>query len=194
MRNERKAPVTRRDVLRGFAAAGVVSAFHAPGLFAKPTSGGKGVEDENLCKWVDIFLGTGGHGHLYPGPSAPFGMVQLSPDTYNDGWDWCAGYHASDNSIQGFSHTHLSGTGCGDLLDFLLMPRIGEVHLEPGTRENPEKGYRSRFSHSTEKAHPGYYSVSLKTQASGLSLPQRSVPDSIVILFPLRRAAISFSI
>lgn len=162
MRNQRKARVTRRDVLRGFAAAGVVSAFGTSGAFARPTSAGTGVEDENCCKWVDIFLGTGGHGHLYPGPSAPFGMVQLSPDTYNDGWDWCAGYHASDSSIQGFSHTHLSGTGCGDLLDFLLMPRTGEVHLEPGIRENPERGYRSRFSHSTEKAHPGYYTVLLE--------------------------------
>lgn len=89
-------------------------------------------------------------------------MVQLSPDTYNDGWDWCAGYHASDTSIQGFSHTHLSGTGCGDLLDFLLMPRTGDLKLKPGTRKNPEEGYRSRFSHATEKAHPGYYSVHLE--------------------------------
>jgi predicted alpha-1,2-mannosidase len=161
MRNDKKAGVTRRDVLRGFAAAGAVAALDAPGVFAKPDSSSMASQDEDLFQWVDIFLGTGGHGHLYPGASAPFGMVQLSPDTYNDGWDWCAGYHASDSSIQGFSHTHLSGTGCGDLLDFLLMPRTGEVRLDPGSRENPEKGYRSRFSHASEKAHPGYYSVVL---------------------------------
>lgn len=157
-----KTPVTRRDVLKGFAAAGVVTALGTPAALAKPASERNASNGEDPLEWVDIFLGTGGHGHLYPGASAPFGMVQLSPDTYNDGWDWCSGYHASDSSIQGFSHTHLSGTGCGDLLDFLLMPRTGEVHLEPGTRENPEKGYRSRFSHATEKAHPGYYSVLLE--------------------------------
>ena len=88
--------------------------------------------------------------------------MQLSPDTYDDGWDWCAGYHRSDTSIMGFTHTHLSGTGCGDLLDILVMPRTGEVKLEPGTREHPEAGYRSRFSHDDETAEPGYYSVLLK--------------------------------
>src|ERR1017187_9631020 len=162
MRDQKKVRVTRRDVLRGFAAAGVVTALEVPGIFAKPVSGGNVSQDEDALESVDVFLGTGGHGHLYPGASAPFGMVQLSPDTYNAGWDWCAGYHASDTSIQGFSHTHLSGTGCGDLLDFLLMPRTGDVHLEPGSRENPEEGYRSRFSHTSEKAHPGYYSVFLE--------------------------------
>ena len=88
-------------------------------------------------------------------------MVQLSPDTYNDDWDWCSGYHISDKSIMGFSHTHLSGTGCGDLLDFLVVPRTGEVRLVPGDRKQPGTGYRSRFSHSNEHAHPGYYSVQL---------------------------------
>src|SRR5690348_8178368 len=72
---------------------------------------------EDYTKYVDPFIGTGGHGHTYPGATVPFGMVQLSPDTYNEGWDWCSGYHYSDSSIMGFSHTHLSGTGVGDLLD-----------------------------------------------------------------------------
>ncbi|MBT9333295.1 GH92 family glycosyl hydrolase [Paracidobacterium acidisoli] len=117
---------------------------------------------DDLTQHVNIAIGTGGHGHTYPGATMPFGMVQLSPDTYNDGWDWCSGYHYSDTSIMGFSHTHLSGTGCGDLLDFLLMPGTGQVKLDPGSRENPEEGYRSRFSHDDEIAHPGYYSVLLK--------------------------------
>jgi predicted alpha-1,2-mannosidase len=162
MSNKRKTRVTRRDMLRGFAAAGAVAALDPRVMLARPIAGSNAATEGDVFKWVDIFLGTGGHGHLYPGASAPFGMVQLSPDTYNDGWDWCSGYHASDSSIQGFSHTHLSGTGCGDLLDFLLMPRTGEVRLEPGTRKNPETGYRSRFSHATETAHPGYYSVLLE--------------------------------
>jgi predicted alpha-1,2-mannosidase len=89
-------------------------------------------------------------------------MVQLSPDTYNDGWDWCSGYHRSDSSIMGFSHTHLSGTGGADLLDVLVMPGTGEAKLEPGSRENPSEGYRSRFSHEDEIAVPGYYSVLLR--------------------------------
>jgi predicted alpha-1,2-mannosidase len=111
---------------------------------------------------VDIKIGTGGHGHTFPGATVPFGMVQLSPDTFNDQWDWCSGYHASDTSIMGFSHTHLSGTGCGDLLDFLVMPGTGEVKLVSGSRTNPDEGYRSRFDHKDEHAEPGYYSVLLK--------------------------------
>ena len=88
--------------------------------------------------------------------------MQLSPDTYNDGWDWCSGYHVADSSIMGFSHTHLSGTGCGDLLDFLVMAGTGEVKLVAGSRSNPEAGYRSRFSHAQEHAEPGFYSVYLE--------------------------------
>lgn len=117
---------------------------------------------EDLLRWVDPRIGTGGHGHCYPGASVPFGAVQLSPDTFDEGWDWCSGYHVSDESLMGFSHTHLSGTGCNDLLDFLVMAGTGEAKLVPGTREHPEEGYRSRFSHAEEVASPGYYSVLLK--------------------------------
>jgi predicted alpha-1,2-mannosidase len=117
---------------------------------------------QNLTQFVDVFIGTGGHGHTYPGATVPFGMVQLSPDTWNGDWDHCSGYHRSDTSIMGFSHTHLSGTGVGDMLDVLLMPGRGMVRLEPGPRDNPAVGYRSRFSHSDEYGEPGYYSVLLK--------------------------------
>jgi predicted alpha-1,2-mannosidase len=117
---------------------------------------------EGVSKYVDIRIGTGGHGHCYPGATVPYGMVQLSPDTYNRGWDWCSGYNYSDDSIMGFSHTHLSGTGIGDMLDVLVMPCTGAVKTEPGTREDPKSGYRSRFSHSDEHAVPGYYSVLLR--------------------------------
>jgi len=93
------------------------------------------VSDQDLTQFVKIRIGTGGHGHTYPGATVPFGMVQLSPDTYNVGWDWCSGYHYSDSSIMGFSHTHLSGTGVGDMLDVLLMPGTGPVKLVPGARD-----------------------------------------------------------
>lgn len=127
-------------------------------MLAMPTN----VSDEDLTQFVKIRIGTGGHGHTYPGATVPFGMVQLSPDTYSVGWDWCSGYHYSDSSIMGFSHTHLSGTGVGDMLDVLLMPGTGPVKLNPGTREKPEEGYRSRFDHAQEIAEPGYYSVILR--------------------------------
>ncbi len=115
----------------------------------------------DLNKYVNPFIGTGGHGHTYPGAVLPFGLVQLSPDTGIEGWDWCSGYNYSDNSIVGFSHTHLSGTGAADYADILLMPTIGKVKILPGSKENPDEGYRSRFSHNNEVASPGYYSVLL---------------------------------
>lgn len=114
-----------------------------------------------LTSYVNPMIGTSAHGHTFPGATVPFGMVQLSPDTYNEGWDWCSGYHYSDNSIMGFSHTHLSGTGRGELLDVLMMPTTGAIQFDPGTRENPDSGYRSRFSHQNEIAKAGYYSVML---------------------------------
>src|SRR4051795_9362994 len=77
---------------------------------------------QNLTRYVDPFIGTGGHGHTYPGATVPFGMVQLSPDNGENGWDWCSGYHYSSDSIAGFSHTHLSGTGIGDWCDISVMP------------------------------------------------------------------------
>lgn len=116
----------------------------------------------NLSDYVDPFIGTDAHGHTFPGAAYPFGMVQLSPDTGLEGWDWCSGYHYSDSSIIGFSHTHLTGTGRADLLDVLIMPYVGEVKLHPGTKANPDNGYRSRFSHAEETATPGFYKVRLQ--------------------------------
>src|SRR5881394_4053906 len=84
------------------------------------------VAQRELTSYVDPFIGTGGHGHTYPGASMPFGMVQLSPDTRLKGWDGCSGYHYNDHKIYGFSHTHLSGTGCSDYGDILLMPTTGK--------------------------------------------------------------------
>lgn len=109
---------------------------------------------QDYSRYADPFVGTGGHGHTFPGAIVPFGMVQLSPDTRLTGWDGCSGYHYSDSVIYGFSHTHLSGTGCSDYGDVLMMPTSGKVIFG-------HNNYRSHFSHSNETASPGYYSVLL---------------------------------
>ena len=121
----------------------------------------KAVNPVNVLDFVDPMIGTGGHVHTFPGATVPFGMIQLSPDNDITGWDWCSGYHYSDSSIMGFSHNHLSGTGWADLGDILLMPTTGKILMEPGSKANPDEGYRSRFSHKREKASPGYYQVYL---------------------------------
>ncbi|WP_115720110.1 GH92 family glycosyl hydrolase [Gallaecimonas mangrovi] len=114
---------------------------------------------------VDPFIGTDGNGHTFPGATVPFGMVQLSPDTdmpnFHHAYGWAAGYRYSDSSILGFSHTHFSGSGHSDLGDVLLMPMSGTLHLDPGAKDQPGSGYRSRFSHKEEQASPGYYQVKL---------------------------------
>lgn len=107
---------------------------------------------------VNPFIGTGGHGHTFPGATLPFGMVQLSPDTRLDGWDGCSGYHYSDSVIYGFSHTHLSGTGVSDYGDILLMPTNAVVF---NNGANGDDGYSSVFSHENEEAQAGYYKVKL---------------------------------
>ncbi len=110
---------------------------------------------QNYQRYVNPFIGTGGHGHTFPGATVPYGMVQLSPDTRIDGsWDGCSGYHYSDTIIYGFSHTHLNGTGVSDFGDIMLMPTMGEHNLFPNE-------YSSTFSHSNEKASAGFYSVKL---------------------------------
>jgi len=124
-------------------------------------------KSEDLTKYVNPFIGTSGEGHTYPGATVPFGMVQPSPDTHlpdfnKSAFPWCAGYQYNDNSIIGFSQTHFSGTGHSDMGDILIMPVVGALNLDPGTKENPEEGYRSKILKSEEWAEPGYYSVMLK--------------------------------
>jgi len=142
-----------------------VSVLFAGTLFAQDKT-------EDLTQYVDPFIGTQEMGHVFPGACLPFGMVQLSPDTdtvpfsvngkyTGTVYRYCAGYQYNDPTIVGFSHTHFSGTGHSDLGDFLLMPTVGDLKLNPGTADNPESGYRSRFKHETEKAEPGYYAVQL---------------------------------
>jgi len=128
--------------------------------------------DENLVQYVHPIIGTQRMGHVYPGATSPFGAVQLSPDTdtipyevngkYNpDVYKYCAGYQYDDKTIVGFSHTHFSGTGHSDLGDFLIMPTVGELKLNPGVAGQPHSGFRSAFSHTTETAEADYYKVRL---------------------------------
>ena len=119
------------------------------------------VRTKDYTKLVDPMIGTSAHGHTFPGATVPFGMIQLSPDTRLDTWDGCSGYHYSDLSILGFSHTHFSGTGVGSGADIMLMPTVGEIHLNPGDPKDPDSGYRAAFSHQNESASPGYYRVKL---------------------------------
>ena len=153
--------------------------------------------DPDLIKYVNPMIGTARMGHTYPGATAPFGMVQLSPDTdtipyavngkYNPNvYKYCAGYQYNDPTIVGFSHTHFSGTGHSDLGDFLIMPTTGKLQLNPGTADHPENGYRSAFSHHDETAVPGYYKVKLAdydilaelTTTTRVGMHQYTFPES----------------
>mgnify|MGYP001170194541 CR=1 FL=1 len=118
-------------------------------------------QTKDYTRYVNPFIGTGGHGHTFPGATVPFGMVQLSPDTRIDNWDGSSGYHYSDDIIYGFSHTHLSGTGIPDGCDILIMPTVGEPQFFAKEGNKSANGFASKFSHTNEKAEPGFYSVML---------------------------------
>lgn len=152
---------------------------------------------ENYIQYVNPLIGTQKMGHTFPGATVPFGSVQLSPDTdqqphniggkYNkDAYKYCAGYNYDDSTIVGFSHTHFSGTGHSDLGDFLIMPTVGELQLEPGDKNNPKSGFRSKFSHANEFAEPNYYKVLLEddnilaemTTTTRVGVHQYTFPES----------------
>ena len=117
--------------------------------------------DEGLTRHVDQRIGTGGHGHVFMGANVPFGMVQVGPTSIPREWDWTSGYHVSDTTVTGFSHTHLSGTGIGDLSDIALMPVAGDVTMARGRANDPGSGIWSYFSRVNERARPGYYATKL---------------------------------
>ncbi len=116
---------------------------------------------KSVLDYVDPFVGTAAHGHTYPGATLPFAMVQVGTSNYHQGWAWCSGYHHTDTVLQGFAHTHLSGTGLTGMADILIIPTTGDLKLVPGKDENPDEGYSSRWTHAKEKASPGFYSVHL---------------------------------
>lgn len=143
--------------------------------------------EESFTAKVDPLIGTGEHGHVFVGASVPFGMVQVGPTSVSQGWDWCSGYHQSDSTVIGFSHTHLSGTGCGDLLDITLMPVTGtNLTYDRGTTDSIGSGLWSYADRKEEITRPGYYSVPLTrygilaemTSTSRVGLHRYTFPDS----------------
>ena len=120
-------------------------------------------QNHNLTELVDVQIGTGGHGHVFVGANVPFGMVQLGPTSIPQDWDWCSGYHSSDSTVIGFSHTHLSGTGIGDLFDITVMPVIDSLKADGtssltyarGSEEDPASGLWSYADRSKEISRPG---------------------------------------
>src|SRR6185312_5420600 len=158
--------VSRRNFLGGLSAASMATlarnAVASPAAFERLLAMPAAAAHEDLSRFVKIAIGTGGHGHNYPGATMPFGAVQLGPDTGTRDWDHCSGYHYKDSAILGFSHTHLSGTGCIDMLDFLVMPATDDFHFDPNAVVAGPTSYRAKFSHADEVAVPGYYSVKLQ--------------------------------
>ncbi len=120
-----------------------------------------GCGETDYTRWVDPKIGSGGHGHVFVGASVPFGLVQVGPTSIPKTWDWCSGYHDSDSTVIGFSHTHLSGTGIGDLFDVTVMPVVGPVTYARGREDEPESGLWSYADRTAEQVEPGYYSVPL---------------------------------
>ena len=118
-------------------------------------------KEQPLTGHVDPLIGSGGHGHVFVGANVPFGMVQAGPTSASQQWDWCSGYHRDEATVIGFSHTHLSGTGIGDLFDITVMPVTGEVTYARGSADIPESGLWSLADRTQEVAQAGYYSVPL---------------------------------
>jgi predicted alpha-1,2-mannosidase len=131
-------------------------------VLASVSSCGSPSSDNDYIQFVDPYIGSGEHGHVFVGANAPFGAVQLGPNNIHKGWDWCSGYHYSDSIIIGFSHTHLSGTGCADLGDVMIMPYTGAIRTSIGTQENIEGAYSSYYKHENESVYPGYYSLKME--------------------------------
>lgn len=142
-----------KSILKTFVTACLLLPAAMAGAVTKDYS-----QSEGLLKYVDPYIGSGFHGHVFVGTSVPYGMVQVGPNNIYKGWDWCSGYHYSDNILIGFSQTHLNGTGCSDLGDILIMP-MNEIRTERGEQEDISYGYASTYSHDTEIVRPEYYSV-----------------------------------
>ena len=119
------------------------------------------IKPNDYIKYVDPFIGSGGHGHVFVGANVPFGGVQVGPTNFNKGWDWSSSYHYSDSIVKGFCHLNVSGTGMSDLGELTVMPATGELKINAGTQDRHLKGYASLYSKDKESASPGYYQVML---------------------------------
>src|SRR6185437_4257251 len=148
-----------------------LTTFSVFALLAQPAIAQNPVAHESapLC-YVDPYIGSDAHGHVFLGASVPFGAVQVGPTNINKGWDWCSGYNYADSVVKGFSQDHLNGTGIPDLCDVLVMPFTGRVRTEPGTQNDPASGYSSHYDHAHEIARPAYYYVYLKEHHVGVEL------------------------
>ncbi|WP_299075334.1 GH92 family glycosyl hydrolase [uncultured Paraglaciecola sp.] len=145
------------------AALGCVMLFTLIGCAGQQTSTAPSAQSKDVTQYVDPFIGTDGKGKTYPGATLPYGMVQLSPDNGRNGWDWISGYFYPDDVIAGFSHTHLSGTGAGDLYDISFMPLVGKPQSKKLDDVKTTATTYSTFSHDNEAASPGYYQVFLES-------------------------------
>ena len=153
-------------------------------LISCQTQQKKDVIVDDLTKYVNPFVGTQGEGNTYPGAVAPFGLVQFSPDTDKESWRAPSGYEYTDSTLYGFSMTHFNGTGVPDLGDFLFIPSIGKPELQPGTKEHPEEGYITPFSHKNEKASPGYYSLYLPEHSINVELTATERAGMMKLTYP----------
>ncbi len=131
---------------------------------------------KDYSSYVNPFIGTGGHGHTFPGPVVPQGMIQPGPDTRIYEWDACSGYHYDDNTINGFSHTHLSGTGCGDLGDILLMPTVGEQKYHSMGSESQQMAYASSFSHKNDDIYAYWLNNKISQHTSSYPFKIKGIP------------------
>src|SRR5437764_11889508 len=173
----------------GFAAPGnavkkAAFSFLVLGCMASLSVAASANDQPRLSDFVRPFVGTQGEGNTYPGPSAPFGMIQLGPDTEKELWETASGYEYSDPTILGFSLTHLTGTGIPDLGDFLFVPQTGEPKLVSGTKSDPDSGYQSRYSHEEETAAAGYYKVKLQKSGVTVELTAGERAGMMRMIFP----------
>ena len=160
--------------------------------FAGPSGSADGRSDDRrpLVDYVRPFVGTQGEGNTFPGAVAPFGMIQISPDTDMELWETASGYEYSDSSIIGFSLTHLNGTGIPDLGDILFMPAVGTPKFIPGSEAHPDSGYRSPYSHDGETASPGYYRVKLQNSGVTVELTAADRSGIIRLTYPATDSAL----
>lgn len=174
----------------------ILAAASVLGLGVLLTACSDKAKETDYTTFVNTKIGSGGHGHVFVGANVPFGMVQLGPTSIPQEWDWCSGYHDSDRTVIGFSHTHLEGTGIGDLFDVTVMPVIGEVKYARGTEDDPLSGLWSYADRTKEVSVPGYYSVPLErygvtaemTATARVGLHRYTFPASeeAAIVFDLR--------
>ena len=141
----------------------IISACSMTTVFAQS----KELSKRSLVSYVDPYIGSSAHGHVFVGASVPFGAVQAGPDNINKGWDWCSGYHYSDSVVKGFSQDHLNGTGIPDLGDILIMPYTGTARTIVGSQENPDSGYAAYYHHRDEVVQPAYYAL---TKSDGVKV------------------------